>query len=113
MNHYCYFLLPHPPASRPHKLWFASWSQDQARLEWTAEPPSRHDPGAPWIVCAQLDLEDVPPPAGATLLARYTTAIKDVPPPPDLLATEVEGKGFPAAFAESLETMTVKRFTPP
>lgn len=104
---YCYFLLDHPPVAMPPKLWFAIWSEDKSRLEWTAEQPSVRDPSAPWTVGVNLQADDVPLP-GATLLAKFTSGIKDVPPPPILQATDVSIKGFRAAFEESFEATAAK-----
>lgn len=110
---YCYFLLDQLPAITPHKLWFAIWSQDRTRIEWTAEQPTGRDPSAPWTVGVSLQLEDTPYPPGASLLAKVTVSLKDVPPPPTLQATEVTIKGFHAAFEESFEATAAKTATLP
>lgn len=107
---YCYFLLDHVPATKPHKLWFAVLSEDRSTIAWTEEPPGTMDRGAPWLI--GLDVEarrSSTAPALATFLAG---GIKDVPPPPTLQADDIATKGFLAAFDDSFDAEVTKTFVP-
>ena len=95
------------PADPPYKVWFSTWSEDLARIEWTTVRPGAQDRGAKWVVIAPVAGAPVPP--GATLLLGD---LKDDPPPPFLQATKIESVGFKSAFLEVAGTPKGFSFAP-
>jgi hypothetical protein len=103
-----YSLLPFDsvPATPSYKAWFAAWSNDRSKLDWTATRPSTApDSSAAWVICVS-DGEGVPP--GAKILAK---GLKDVPPPP-LLATAIASKGLEQAFREAFDSNVARDYRP-
>jgi hypothetical protein len=103
-----YSLLPFDsvPVNPPYKAWFATWSNDRSKLDWSeTRPGTPPDSGAAWVICVSGG-EDAP--AGAKILAK---GLKDVPPPP-LLATAIAIKGLERAFQEAFDTTVARDYRP-
>jgi hypothetical protein len=94
------------PSNPPYKAWFAAWSTDRSKLNWTSARPTAPASDAAWVIYVSGGDAALAP--GAKILAK---GVKDVPPPP-LLAADIATKGIEASFQEAFDTTTAKSWHP-
>jgi hypothetical protein len=95
------------PTNPPYKAWFAAWSTDRSKLDWTStRPTTPPESDAAWVIYVSGGDAALAP--GAKVLAK---GVKDVPPPP-LLAADIASKGLEVAFQDTFNASTAKSWSP-